>query len=184
VEENGRGWPAFRESDWESFTHTFKDQKKERRIYSEVDHANPLLGLSNPDTVQWLNTVSATAAKLYQRGQLRCLVYTWSRPSVSDILAGLRDGKGAPFLCPAADEGDPEERVYRRHMGSEVKKMKRDKGDKVEKMQWVKVLRDNHYWSCEKMQTVCAALAGVIKVEVLMPAAEEAPIPAAARGLP
>ncbi len=166
VEEvSARGWTAFRESDSEWFIHHFKD-RKERRIYSEVEFANAALGLSNPDMAKWLASVSPTASKLYQRGSLRCWVVTWSRPSVSDVLAGLRDGKGAPFLAPAADANDPEEAAYRRHMGSEIKKPKKDKGDKVERMQWVKVLRDNHYWSCEKMQVVCATIVGCIKVEL------------------
>jgi len=165
VDESGRGWTAFRESDRESFTHHFKE-RTEQRVYSEADTASPILGLKNEDTLKWLASVSEPAAKLYRRGLLRCVVITWSRPSVSDILAGLRDGKGAPFLGPAADEDDPEEVTYRRHMASEKKRMVRLKGSKVEIMGWVKEMKgENHYWSCEKINVNMALMAGSVKPE-------------------
>jgi hypothetical protein len=157
VEANGRGWCAFRESDRVSFTHTFKD-RTEQRIYSECDFGDPLLGLRNEDSRKWLEGVSPPAAKLYQAGTLKAPIYTLSRPSLSDILAVLRDGKGAPFTAPTADQRDAEEKIYRQHMAGEIKKPKRDKRGFIKEL-WVKI-GPQHYWSCEKINLGQACLAG------------------------
>jgi Phage terminase large subunit gpA, ATPase domain len=173
VEVNGRGWAAFAATDQDFFTHTFaatvvngmKVPRTEKRIYSEMQRGDPLMGARNEDARRWLDSVSPHAARLYQQGLLKCPIYLWSRPSVNDILQGLLDGKGAPFISPAGEAQEAEEKIYRQHLAGTVKKMKRDKRG-IEKMVWVDIA-PQHYRSCEEIQVAQASLAGVVNPEKL-----------------
>ena len=173
VEQNGRGWAAFAMTDQDYFTHHLgreKDHHTEKRIYSERQLGDPLLGFKNEDAKAWLASLSKYSAELYQRGMLKCPIYLLSRPSINDILQTLLDGKGAPFLSPESEKDEAEEKIYRQHMAGTVKKMKRDKYGRDREM-WVDIA-PQHYRSCEEIQIGQASLAGVITLEKPPPSAD------------
>lgn len=160
VDETGRGWVALKGSPAESFTHTFKDKPSEKRIYSERQFGDPMLGLKNMDVEKWLAGVSPHGLEIYRRGKLKCPLYLWSNPSVKDITSNLRDGQGLPWLAPASEQRSMEEHIYRQQMASEPKVLEHDArgGEK-----WVyHQVGDNHIWDCENEQTFCALVSGVI----------------------
>lgn len=166
VDETGRGWIAFKGSPSETFIHTFPPQPgraprpNEKRVYSERTYGDPMLGFKNRDSEKWLSTVSPHALALYQKGNFKCPLYLWSNPSVKDITANLRDGKGIPWFAPLEERYDQGENIYKAQMGSEPKILERDaRGN--EKWSYHQV-GDNHYWDCENEQTVCAIMAGEI----------------------
>lgn len=166
VDDTGRGWVAFKGSPSETFTHTFPTAKNgpskqnEKRVYSERQYGDHMLGLKNQDVEKWLASVSPHALELYRKGKLRCPLYLWSNPSVKDITSNLRDGQGLPWLAPVGEERMMEEQVYRAHMASEPKILEHDSRGN-EKYMYHQV-GPNHSWDCENMQTAMAIIAGVI----------------------
>lgn len=170
VDETGRGWVALKGSPAESFIHTFpgtgRDARpSEKRVYSERQFGDHMLGMKNRDVEKWLSTVSPHALALYQRGKLRCPLYLWSNPSVKDITANLRDGKGMPWFAPSCDQNSEMEVIYTAHMGSEPKVLERDSRGN-EKWAYHQV-GDNHGWDCENQNTAFAIIAGEIPLPVI-----------------
>lgn len=164
VDETGRGWIAFKGSPSENFIHTFAGltppRPSEKRIYSERQYGDHMLGLKNQDVEKWLAGVSPHALELYRKGKLRCPLYLWSNPSVKDITANLRDGKGMPWFAPVCESTGMDEAIYKRHMSSEPKIL--EVGPRGEEKWVYHQVGDNHLWDCENMQTCCAVIAGVI----------------------
>lgn len=166
VDETGRGWIALKGSPAENFIHTFPSGKttvprpNEKRVYSERQYGDHMLGLKNADVEKWLAGISSHASELYRKGKLRCPLYLWSNPSVKDITANLRDGQGLPWLAPTSEQRTMEENVYRTQMASEPKVLEHDSRGN-EKWMYHQI-GDNHFWDCENMQTACAVIAGVI----------------------
>ncbi len=135
----------------------------EKRAYSERKTANPALGWKRNDVEEWLRRASPMAAKLYKAGVLRVRLFYWSNPTIKDLTANLRDGKGAKWLSPSADENDPLERAYRAQLGGEVKRNRPDvRGH--DRFEWVKIA-PNHFWDCENMQTAAALKGGALRID-------------------
>lgn len=167
VDETGRGWVAFKGSPSENFLHTFPGTKRpsEKRLYSERQYGDTMLGLKNLDVEKWLAGVSPDALKLYKQGKLKCPLYLWSNPSIKDITANLRDGKGIAWLAPAGEQNSPDELIYKAHMASEPKVL--EHGPRGEEKWVYHQVGDNHLWDCENMQTVGAVIAGAIPLPVV-----------------
>lgn len=166
VDETGRGWVAMRGSASEFFIHTFAgwvpERKSEKRVYSEKQTADTMMGFKNLDAEKWLATVSPHALELYRKGKLKCPLYHWSNPSVKDIASNLRDGKAVAWVQPEKEKSEPMEAIYRAHLASEPKIKEVDsRGVEVWKYHQV---GENHLWDCICMETVGAIMGGVLPI--------------------
>lgn len=86
-----------------------------------------------------------------------CPFVHWSNPTIKDITARLRDGKGAPYKVY---EGVPPE--WTAHMYSERKIRVWDRFG-GESLRWERIgKRENHLWDCENMSTSVACMRGCI----------------------
>lgn len=149
------GWLALKGTDADSFS-TMVDGKKIPRLWSDPLYPDLMLGAKNIDVQKWIASISERAKALYNAGKLRCALVLWSNPSVYDILARLRDGKGAEWLCPASESGRGDDE-YRKQMGSHVKREAVDsRGNSV--LKYHKIYAD-HFYDCEAMQIVMASMA-------------------------
>lgn len=126
------GWIALK--GWDSYDFDHPDGIK--KIYSTESRGDPNMGKD---------------AKART-----CPLYRWSNKSVKDILIHLRDGKGVKWLAKDVDD------EYQRQMNSEVLTRTIDK--KTNKEKWIYVQRTgvpNHYFDCECMQVVGAAMVNI-----------------------
>lgn len=89
------------------------------------------------------------------RGAPIVLLFKWSNPSVKDILATLKDGKGAEWLV--CDVGDQTE-AYQKQVNGERKTEHVNRYGNTE-MVWKK-FRENHALDCECMQIAAAIVMG------------------------
>lgn len=134
------GWTAFKGDDKIDYTH----EGKIKRPYSPVSFGDPRTG------------------KTYA-GRARCRVFYWSNPSIKDLTANLKLGKGAEWLVPDLGseilwgEREPKKIVYAEGVDSERKIFGTDKYGNFT-AHWTRIRR-NHPWDCECMQTLFAYMA-------------------------
>lgn len=87
-----------------------------------------------------------------------CPLVQFSNPTCKDILARLRDGKGAPWL---AYEGVCDD--WHKHMYAERRVKTWDAKGIDTGWRWENIgRRPNHLWDCEVMQVVAACMEGII----------------------
>ncbi len=128
-------WIALKGWDADDFQH--KDGSK--RLYSEQSMGDPAMG------------------KLASKGK-QCPLYRWSNRSIKNLLAHLRDGKGAKWVANEVTE------EYTKAMNSEMFVKEIDKKTNREKWRWVKKDNvSNDLWDVECMQIVAAAMVGCIQ---------------------
>jgi len=127
------GWVALHGSGDHWFTWDIEDGKKERRLYSRVsDVVAPCGGMA-------------------------CYVY-WASDPIKDMLASLRDGKGAAFEYPPDVSKE-----WIQHMTGEVKRVRINKGTGQEEERWTKI-GQNHLWDCEAMGVAAACMLKIFQL--------------------
>jgi hypothetical protein len=136
------GWTALKGDDQEWFNH----EGNFRRPYSVMIKADPTIGVKR-----------AKKSKLKARRYAR--LYKWSNPTVKDLLAKLRAGKGRYWGRPSNE--DP---IYTDGIDSEEKRAERDEHGRV-KFRWKPVKVNNHPWDLECMQVVAALMSRLIIME-------------------
>jgi len=147
-------WLALKGTDTVDFSHPNPDGTRVRRIYAPPVEVDPLQGKQG---------VSSK----------KCMRILWSNPSAKDILVRHRDGKAAKWVTPK-DDAD-----YNRQLNGEVKRKKTDPKTGAVSWHFVQV-RDNHYFDCEAMIIILAAMQGIIGgQEVPEPSAPPVPDPPA-----
>lgn len=124
-----------------TFKHRMPNGKVIERSYSEPVWVDPEIGtaLENRQQVQMIR---------------------FSSPTYADRLQNLID-RGL-WEEPDLDETDPVEVEYRRQMGSEYKKPKRDKFTGKTKLIWVCPSGNNHAFDCGKEQVLAATLMDIL----------------------
>lgn len=126
------GWVALHGSKDDGFMHFPKNRPAVKKFFSEIKRASAPGG--------------GTAYYIF-----------WSASKVKDVLANLRDCKGAKWETP-----DDASQDYHQQIVSEVKKDVVNKTTKATDSRWVKIRKDNHLWDCEAMQTVFAIFNGFL----------------------
>jgi hypothetical protein len=92
-----------------------------------------------------------------------CPYYSWSGLNIKDILKRLRDAGGARWDCLPDLEAEKNNDCFTAQMHAEVCLREKDaQGRKKRRYVPVSQKRPNHWWDCEAMQIVCAAIARVI----------------------
>jgi len=164
-------WIGLRGEDEFDYLHLERRNKKSvkvRRLYSPMQFGDPHIGRSRRD----VRLVGPTPG-----GGTLCPYFRFSNEQAKDALARHRDGhrirqgSAAPPRwvnpIPQTAEEKREEEEYDRQLNSEFKRTIIDRRTGKEKMRWLPVAagRPNHYWDCEVMQMVAAAIAGYLGEE-------------------
>ena len=137
---------------------------KTRRIYSPNIWPDLGLGQRNHNVDEWLATLSEHVRSLYRsRAGLRIPIVMWSNRLTYEILARLRDGRGAEWMAPADESGQDEERHYREQLGAKILRDSHDsRGHPVKLWESIRPNFPDHYWDCECEQVVIAAMMGAL----------------------
>lgn len=137
-------------------------QRGDKREVYELCARHRWLGLKGEDRDFYIHRGSR-AQKLFSEPQRRDLMLgkgaprsdrfafflLYSSSRVKDIVARLRDGKGAKWEALASKD-------YARQMHAERKEQQVNRQTGAERWIWVQRRRDNHAWDCECMQVVLA----------------------------
>lgn len=137
-------WVALKGVRQETFQHDHpKTGVKERRIYSPLDYLTPNIG---------------------QKGTAyRCPFFAYSDLHFSDILRRHRDNEAAKFLSLPDTDPPSDLWSYTAQLNSMIRDKEFDEnGKRISRWRPVNTRRPNHYWDCEKMQFVAAAICGII----------------------
>lgn len=133
------GWTAFKGEDVEYFIWNAPGLKSKRKIFSKPKDADPAIGTA-------------------QQGKRYVKLILWSNPKVKDLLAWLKNGRGAKFEIPSDTSKD-----YIQHLGNVVKKLRHHARTGKPIWEWVTIgKRPDHLHDCECMQVVSAAIAGIV----------------------
>ena len=137
---NQYGWTCLKGGAAKDFTHKSRDGKTIKRAFSQKIQIDPGQGTS-------------------KQGRLKTVpLFHWSNPTCKDILANLRDGKGAEWLAYSEAGED-----YEAQMFSERKVQRHDRAGQAV-YEWRKIgKRANHLWDCECMQVVAALMGRVLR---------------------
>ena len=146
---------------------TFLDVGYERhRVLSECGRRG-WAGMAGDDAVSFLHTqlghklrlpfAPASMNDCRDGSGKRVPVFRWSNPTVKDLLANMRNKRGADWQVADVGHYFP---AYIQQMDSERKKQTFDRlGRPI--LKWVR-FRENHAWDCECMSVSAACIAGIL----------------------
>ena len=129
------GFTSLKGAKTKDFAHKIKDETI-RRAFSPRVYVDPAVGTKSQGRVRPVT------------------LFHWSNPTCKDVLANLRDAKGASWTV-TPDAGNE----YELQMFSERRRERHDKAGQTV-YEWHRVgKRGNHIWDCEGMQIAAAMMA-------------------------
>ena len=129
------GFTSIKGAKTKDFAHKVKGETV-RRAYSPRVYVDPAVGTKSQGRVRPVT------------------LFHWSNPTCKDVLANLRDGRGANWTV-TPDAGNE----YELQMFSERRRERHDKAGQTV-YEWHRVgKRANHLWDCEGMQIAAAMMA-------------------------
>ena len=102
------------------------------------------------------------------KGVTKCPFYSWSNLQIKNILAHLRDGKGAKWIAKEVCS------EYSKQMSSEVLVQKITNNKKVFTWEKINPKAHNEYWDLEALQVLAACISRILSASVNNTAANTA----------